>query len=839
VLDQLWPQAERNAELQAIETALRSFTDPSITPEVRKRLLSAAAQDHVSTLVFEAINDAFSLVPAEGLSQAADWLNTQAAKDDSPLRALGDSIALAPDAAQALKEFKQAIASPPFRAQLGYVLMAARALGRVEGEHLSKVVYDLSAEKRGQFDAAMREYSLEVAEAVLPTLFALSSQRMPAVQATLSLARTALAHLGRGDTEDGASELTRGLRLLARSVTTDPTETQRPSEAEVFAMLDRAQRSVNERLRSAGVLTPESEDAVNELAADFSALVATALPLWSLIRTYFTTTSGPNHDAGALVEELRLGAQRAGPIAIKMMQSLGTVAAKEDPDDPLARLASELQDNVPPMPEAEMREQVKKGLGRSIEDAFLEFDLKPIASASVGQVHRAVIDLGLFGKREVAVKVQRPGLDAEFARASRVSRLLLGFVREGMAAAAEIAESASAQSESDIGDSAKSLAERLRSPRVQGVAKLIENTILQFIDSFSIETDFKTETKNLQRFRRELGAQPFVMAPRPYPRWSGETVLTTDFIKFEKMSSFLKRASVARSSQTNAPRSLIGLGSRPHEMTAAITDHVRRTYGLEPIENGVQATARADGGVDAIVQTQSKRNPTVELLVSAAGHVDAKGAPIPPDVERMQRLQTRFLANVVAQALVGGVVHGDPHDGNWGIAGDGETIVWFDFGQTIDFGFGKKVAPAGIGLGALTKHAELLATSALLLTDLDPQSAKAGEVKQAIVEALKPHHSAPVRERLMAMTKAALEVLADHGIGFSSTFTQGLKIVEPFNRNFSALAEAAEKSPDWQTAREASVTVLLDIADALTFRIVGAERTVAKDATRRRNQRRE
>jgi ubiquinone biosynthesis protein len=103
-------------------------------------------------------------------------------------------------------------------------------------------------------------------------------------------------------------------------------------------------------------------------------------------------------------ERLRLGLERLGPIFVKFGQVLSTrrdLIPLEVADE-LARL----QDRVPPFPAAISRALVEKAFGRQIEDIFSSFDAEPIASASIAQVHFAV----LHGGREVAVKVVRPGM---------------------------------------------------------------------------------------------------------------------------------------------------------------------------------------------------------------------------------------------------------------------------------------------------------------------------------------------------------------------------------------------------------------------------------------------
>ena len=103
-------------------------------------------------------------------------------------------------------------------------------------------------------------------------------------------------------------------------------------------------------------------------------------------------------------ERLRQGLERLGPIFVKFGQVLSTRRdlIPLDVADELARL----QDRVPPFPAAVSRVLVEKAFGRRIEEVFSSFDAEPVASASIAQVHFAVLKDG----REVAVKVLRPGM---------------------------------------------------------------------------------------------------------------------------------------------------------------------------------------------------------------------------------------------------------------------------------------------------------------------------------------------------------------------------------------------------------------------------------------------
>ena len=101
-----------------------------------------------------------------------------------------------------------------------------------------------------------------------------------------------------------------------------------------------------------------------------------------------------------------------GPSYIKLGQFLATRADVIGPE--LAQDLAHLQDRLPPFPQEGAREAVEQALGGELEDHFVEFG-PPVAAASIAQVHKAVVEDG-NGRRAVAVKILRPGIEKSFRR---------------------------------------------------------------------------------------------------------------------------------------------------------------------------------------------------------------------------------------------------------------------------------------------------------------------------------------------------------------------------------------------------------------------------------------
>ena len=150
------------------------------------------------------------------------------------------------------------------------------------------------------------------------------------------------------------------------------------------------------------------------------------LPHYALRLSPWRLMSAPDMGRG---ERLRRAMEELGPVFIKFGQMLSTRRdlLPEDIADELARL----QDDVPAFPEEQSVAIIENALGKSVSELYASFEARPMASASVAQVHRATLHSG----EEVVVKVVRPDIEPvirqDLALLYTLARLVTRYVPDG------------------------------------------------------------------------------------------------------------------------------------------------------------------------------------------------------------------------------------------------------------------------------------------------------------------------------------------------------------------------------------------------------------------------
>jgi ubiquinone biosynthesis protein len=135
------------------------------------------------------------------------------------------------------------------------------------------------------------------------------------------------------------------------------------------------------------------------------------------------------HKRAPRAVRIRCALEDLGPIYVKFGQILST---RQDllPDD-IAMELTHLQDDVPPFPGSVAKAQIEAAFGKPVEDVFDQFDEKPLASASIAQVHTARLKDG----KEVVIKVLRPNVRQYITRDVRllhtVARLAEHYWKDG------------------------------------------------------------------------------------------------------------------------------------------------------------------------------------------------------------------------------------------------------------------------------------------------------------------------------------------------------------------------------------------------------------------------
>ena len=191
-------------------------------------------------------------------------------------------------------------------------------------------------------------------------------------------------------------------------------------------------------------------------------------------------------------ERIRMAAEDLGPTFVKLAQILSN-----RPDiipDGLVKEFEKLQDRVPPFEYEKAKRIIEKETGKKLEDIFESFDEKPLASASIGQVHKAVLKTG----EVVVIKVQRPDVAETIDRDLNIVK--------------------------DVVHRAD------RYLKKQGILQADE-VVITFERSMLKELDYRNEARNIERFRSTYKHRTDFYIPKVYREFSTDKVLIMEYVE--------------------------------------------------------------------------------------------------------------------------------------------------------------------------------------------------------------------------------------------------------------------------------------------------------------------
>ncbi len=318
-------------------------------------------------------------------------------------------------------------------------------------------------------------------------------------------------------------------------------------------------------------------------------------------------------------QRVRMALTDLGPTFIKLGQIL---ASRPDLVGPsLSEELKQLRANVAPDRTEQVRETLRNELGEDYESHFQMIDFKPLATASIGQVHRAVLNDG----SRVVLKVQRSGIEKK--------------MQQDMEVLAGIAQ----------------LAERVDALSVWGPSEMVR----QLAPMITRELDFTRERQNLDQFAEMFSRKNCdVVIPRPINPLCTQRVLVMDELIGVPLPAYL-----ANHADKNAD-----------SQTSESSSNDQRTGSNTTNSSTDRRSPAAPPNLPAGSPHNTKPTSTGSNQIPPP-----KSSQTPPDVIK-QRLGETMAEAYLTMLFDEALFHADPHPGNL-IIMEGGTLGILDFGM--------------------------------------------------------------------------------------------------------------------------------------------------------------
>ncbi|MCO5142741.1 MAG: AarF/ABC1/UbiB kinase family protein [Oligoflexia bacterium] len=196
---------------------------------------------------------------------------------------------------------------------------------------------------------------------------------------------------------------------------------------------------------------------------------------------------------------LRMALEELGPTFIKLGQILSS--RSDLLPDIYSEEFSKLQDRVKPISFDQIKSVIELELSADLTDIFSSFDQNPLASASIGQVHRAVLK---EGSKSVVVKVQRPGIDSIIKTDISILTIL-----------------------------AQAIEKYFPETKFLSPTSFVE----EFFQTMTMELNFVLEANNILKFRENFKDNEFIKIPELYLQYSSTKILVIEELKGVKLNS--------------------------------------------------------------------------------------------------------------------------------------------------------------------------------------------------------------------------------------------------------------------------------------------------------------